>query len=51
MLLADWMTNLSPKLTSILEKKINVLAYHGDKDFICNWRGGEAYTNDIKWEG
>jgi len=36
-------------MTGILAKNIEVLAYHGDKDFICNWRGGEAYTNAIEW--
>lgn len=46
-LLGDWMTDLSSKITGILAKGIDVLAYHGDKDFICNWRGGEAWTNDV----
>lgn len=51
-LLLDWMTDLSSKITGILaKKKIDVLAYHGDKDFICNWRGGEAWTNAVEWPG
>jgi len=25
------------------------LVYSGDKDFICNWRGGEAWTNEANW--
>jgi cathepsin A (carboxypeptidase C) len=23
--------------------------YSGDKDWICNWRGGEKWTNEIDW--
>lgn len=26
-----------------------MLVYSGDKDFICNWRGGEAWTNKVDW--
>jgi len=52
-LLGDWMTNLGPKVASILddERDVEVLVYSGDKDFICNWRGGEAWTNAIHWSG
>ena len=50
-LLGDWMTNLSPKVTDILESGLDVLVYSGDKDFICNWRGGEAWTHEVKWSG
>jgi len=28
-----------------------VLVYSGDKDFVCNWRGGEAWTTAVKWSG
>merc|ERR1712127_629665 len=42
-LLGDWMLDLSPKVTQIL--------YSGDKDFICNWRGGEAWTHAVDWTG
>ena len=28
-----------------------MLVYSGDRDFICNWRGGEAWTNVVEWEG
>jgi len=47
----DYLTDLSSKITGILAKGIEVLAYHGDKDFICNWRGGEAWTNAVVWPG
>lgn len=50
-LLGDWMTDLAPKVVQVLEKGYDVLVYSGDKDFICNWRGGEAWVNDINWSG
>jgi carboxypeptidase C (cathepsin A) len=28
---------------------IEVLVYSGDKDWICNWRGGESWTQATKW--
>jgi len=49
-LLGDWMTNLMPQVASLLDKTdMEVLVYSGNKDWICNWRGGEAWTNDTKW--
>ena len=49
-LLGDWMTNLMPQVASILDNTdIEVLVYSGDKDWICNWRGGEAWTLATKW--
>jgi len=50
-LLGDWVVSMSEKITSILEQGIEVLVYSGDKDFICNWRGGEAWTNAVEWTG
>jgi carboxypeptidase C (cathepsin A) len=51
-LLGDWMTNLMPQVGSILDNTdVEVLVYSGNKDWICNWRGGEAWTNDTKWKG
>ena len=49
-LLGDWMTNLMPQVASILDDSdVQVLVYSGDKDWICNWRGGEAWTEATKW--
>lgn len=51
LLLGDWMVNLAPKVTDILDGGLDVLVYSGDKDFICNWRGGEAWTHAVNWTG
>jgi len=49
-LLGDWMHNLMPKVGWMLDNTdLEVLVYSGDKDWICNWRGGEAWTAATKW--
>ena len=50
-LLGDWMHNLMPYVASILDNHtdVEVLVYSGDKDWICNWRGGEAWTLETSW--
>ena len=49
-LLGDWMTNLMPNVAYILDNTdVEVLVYSGDQDWICNWRGGEAWTLATKW--
>jgi len=50
-LAADWVVNLDVKLPTVLDHGIKVLVYSGDKDFVCNWRGGEAWTHALKWSG
>merc|ERR1712078_485344 len=50
-LLGDWMLDLSPEVTDLLNADYDVLVYSGDKDFICNWRGGEAWTYLAEWTG
>jgi len=50
-LLGDWIKNMAPKISDVLEKGLQVLVYSGDKDFVCNWRGGEAWTNKVDWTG
>jgi len=46
------MTNLMPQIGSLLDNTdVEVLVYSGDKDWICNWRGGEAWTHATKWKG
>ena len=45
----DWMCTLSDDVKYLLENGVRVLVYSGDKDFICNWRGGEAWTYALEW--
>ena len=45
------MLDLSSKVTDLLNAGLDVLVYSGDKDFICNWRGGEAWTHEVDWTG
>lgn len=33
----------------IANSGIKVLVYNGDKDFLCNWKGGEKWTKKLKW--
>lgn len=44
-LLGDWMTNQAENVAYLVEEGVNGLVYSGDKDFVCNWRGGEAWTD------
>ena len=50
-MLGDWISDLSPQVDYALSNGVGILVYSGDKDFICNWRGGEAWSNNIEWSG
>ena len=50
-LIGDELNNLAAKMEAVLEIDLSVLVYSGDKDFVCNWRGGEAWTNAVQWTG
>ena len=50
-LLGDWVTNLQPNVIEALNADVKVLVYSGDKDWICNWRGGEAWTHKLDYAG
>jgi carboxypeptidase C (cathepsin A) len=43
-LLGDWVTDQSFNIKFLLENGVKGLIYSGDKDFICNWRGGLFHT-------
>lgn len=47
----DWMKPYHKNVVDILESGLPVLVYAGDKDFICNWLGNEAWTNELPWSG
>lgn len=43
-LMLDYQKMYGHYLKYLLNDNFPVLIYNGDKDFICNWRGGEAWT-------
>jgi carboxypeptidase C (cathepsin A) len=47
----DWMRNLAQVVPNILASGVRVIAYSGEYDFICNWYGGNAWTNALVWPG
>lgn len=47
----DWMQPFVYKINELLQKKVPVLIYAGDKDFICNWLGNQASVMKFKWDG
>ena len=49
-MMGDWLNDLANKVADVANKGYTVLVYSGDKDFICNWRGGEAWTSDLQWD-
>ena len=51
MLLGDWVHSFSESVPAVLAANVRVVVYSGDKDFICNWRGGEKWTHDMAWPG
>lgn len=50
MFAGDWMQPYHQLVPKILEE-LPVLIYAGDVDFICNWLGNEAWTNELEWSG
>lgn len=47
----DWMKPYHRAVIELLEKDLPVLIYAGDKDFICNWLGNQAWVNALEWSG
>ncbi|KAH3660566.1 hypothetical protein OGAPHI_007152 [Ogataea philodendri] len=47
----DWMKPYHKNVVNLLEQDVPVLIYAGDKDFICNWLGNEAWSNALPWSG
>lgn len=46
----DWMKPYHKNVINLLSQKIPVLIYAGDKDFICNWLGNQAWSDKLEWE-
>jgi cathepsin A (carboxypeptidase C) len=47
----DFPVDLAADLAFVADSGVNVLLYHGDKDFICNWKGGETISGALQWKG
>ncbi|WQF83944.1 Putative peptidase S10, serine carboxypeptidase, alpha/Beta hydrolase [Colletotrichum destructivum] len=41
---------LIPKLAGLLQRGIRVALIYGDRDYVCNWLGGEAASADLAWQ-
>ncbi|GKT77412.1 carboxypeptidase S1 [Colletotrichum tofieldiae] len=41
---------LMPKLAGLLQRGIRVALIYGDRDYICNWLGGEAASTNLAWQ-
>jgi len=39
------------KLAPLLDDGVPILIYNGDKDYICNWKGGIAWVSALEWTG
>ncbi len=50
-MLSDYVVSLQPEMSSLLQRGINVTLVFGDKDYICNWIGGEWLANELEWAG
>jgi len=49
-MLGDWLLDLSDNIINLIKNKVKILVYSGDRDFICNWRGGEKWVDELDWE-
>lgn len=46
-----WMIPYQKKVVEMLGKGLSILIYTGDKNFICNWLGNQAWTDQLQWNG
>lgn len=51
MFAGDWMKPYHKNVIDVLEAGVPVLIYAGDKDFICNWLGNQAWADKLPWSG
>ncbi|KAG6975100.1 hypothetical protein JG688_00002728 [Phytophthora aleatoria] len=48
---SDLMKNFDGYVADLLnDGSVRVLIYSGDADLVCNWRGSEAWTKQLKWK-
>jgi len=48
---SDWKTSLKPEVELVLSKKLKVILFFGEADYVCNWIGGEWVANSLNWTG
>jgi len=48
---SDWMHSMADRLLNVLAANNTVLIYSGVLDFICNYKGGAAWTAALQWPG
>ena len=49
--LYDISKSYSQDVELLLENGINVMMFFGNKDYVCNWRGGESLVDSFNWAG
>ncbi|KAF0697811.1 Aste57867_11526 [Aphanomyces stellatus] len=47
--MGEVLANYEADVTALLEANVRVLVYAGDADLMCNWKGNQAWTNELKW--
>ena len=50
-LLGDWIHEFATATGMVLEAGRRVIIYNGKEDYICNYIGGEGWTNVTQWKG
>ena len=50
-MISDHVTNMALRIPAVIAAGVQVLAYSGDLDYICNWMGGQAWTKNMDWPG
>ncbi|KAL0072887.1 prepro-carboxypeptidase Z [Phycomyces blakesleeanus] len=43
--------NFAPDVTDLLNSGVRVLIYAGDADYLCNWYGNKAWTDELPFKG
>ena len=46
----DAMSDMSSNVEELLDNDVATLIYAGDTDYICNYLGNKAWTDELKWK-